>query len=155
VAAATEMCGRQVLAGVEYRVRIPQLPYDLLRTVPLPSSSRHQGLHAPVGPLDLHNMWIIVSTAGHRFEPVLSVRECGVDRDDCHYHVSGTSNHSRLDQNLHEVTPRLFRKNGHVLTGILVLSTGGDPPATSRGLFVMVTFRGGVDIDPEARQSLV
>jgi hypothetical protein len=86
VAAATEMCGRQVLAGVEYRVRIPQLPYDLLRTVSPPSSSLHRGFHAPVGPLDLHNMWISISTAGHRLEPVFSVGEFGVDRDDCHYH---------------------------------------------------------------------
>ena len=37
---------RQVLPGVEHRIRVLQLPHNLLWTVPLPSSRRHQGLLA-------------------------------------------------------------------------------------------------------------
>jgi hypothetical protein len=58
--------GREVLAGVEHRVGVRQLPHNLLRTVPLPSPRRHrESLSATPGPLDSHNIWNSFCGAGH------------------------------------------------------------------------------------------
>ena len=40
---------RQILPGRQHRVRISQLPHDLLRTMPLPSLPRHRESPLPIG----------------------------------------------------------------------------------------------------------
>jgi tetratricopeptide (TPR) repeat protein len=60
---------RLVLPSIEHRIRVPKLPHNLLRRMPLPSLRRHrQGLLA-LRAWDLHNRWIRKSIAGQWRRP--------------------------------------------------------------------------------------